>query len=83
MASLSFQFQFILFPRLSRNNLLNLRSFSLLFSLGEPELCVVTSSWLMDDVVVEDSVGEIVGISSNIVLDSEHLNSIVKSTIEN
>ena len=32
---------------------------------------------------MEDSVGEIVGMSSNIVLDSEHLNSIVKSTIEN
>ena len=34
----------------------------------------------MDD-VVEDSVSEIVGISSNMVLDSEHLNWIVKSTI--
>ena len=75
-------FQFILFLSFSRNNLLNLRSFSLLFTLGEPELCVVTSSWVMDnDDVVEDSAGEIVGMSSNMVLDSEHLNSIVKSTI--
>ena len=34
-----------------------------------------------NDDVVEDSAGEIVGMSSNMVLDSEHLNSIVKSTI--
>ena len=30
---------------------------------------------------MEDSVGEIVGISSKMVLDSEHFNLIVKSTI--
>ena len=75
-------FPFVLFSSFSRNNLLNLRSFSLLFSVCERKRCVVTvtSSCAMDD-VVEDSVSEIVGISSNMVLDSEHLNLIVKSTI--
>ena len=73
-------FPFVLISSFSRNNLLNLRSFSLLFSVGERKRCVVISSCAMDD-VVEDSVGEIVGISSNMVLDSEHLNLIVKSTI--
>ena len=76
----SLSFQFILFSSFSRNNLLNLRRFSLLFSLCERKRCVVTSSCVMDD-VVEDSVGEIVGISSKMVLDSEHFNLIVKSTI--
>lgn len=69
-----------MFSSFSRNNLLNLRSFSLLFSLCERKLCVVTSSCVIDG-VVEDSAGEVVGISSNIVLDSEHLNLIVRSMI--